>query len=193
VGYIVSLATFRFYEELNDFFPEPLRKRDVAFFFDKETTVGVALEAFGIPRQAVELILVNSETKDFGCIIAHGDRVAVYPMFESIDVGPLLRVRKKAQRMTRFAVDPDLRPLAQALKCRGADVCFSPFLSRPQLSDIARSEKRILLTRHAGWIEAEGLTHAILVRGDDMEREAGRILRLLDLEREGGARHRNRS
>ena len=132
MGHIMSLATFRFYEELNDFLPEPLRKRDVEFFFDKETTVGVALEAFGIPRQAVELILVNSETVDFGCIIAHGDRVAVYPMFESIHVGPLLRVRKKALRKTRFAVDPDLGPLAQALKKpRGGCLFLTFFVSPP--------------------------------------------------------------
>ncbi len=182
----MSLATFRFYEELNDFLLEPLRKRDVEFFFDKETTVGSALDAFGIPRQAVELILVNSETVNFGRIIEHGDRVAVYPMFESIHVGPLLRVRKIALRKTRFVVDPDLGPLAQALKNLGADVHFSPFLSRPQLIEVVRSERRVLLTRHAGWIEAEGLAHAILVRGGDVEQEAERILRRLDLEGERG-------
>jgi hypothetical protein len=182
----MSLATFRFYEELNDFLTEPLRKRDVEFFFDKETTVGAALDAFGIPRQAVELILVNSETVDFGRIIERGDRVAVYPMFESIHVRPLLRVRKKALRKTRFAADPDLGPLAQALKNRGADVYLSPFLPRPQLIEVVRSERRVLLTRHAAWIEAEGLTHAILAGDGDVEKEAERILRRLDLEEEEG-------
>jgi hypothetical protein len=185
-GHIMSVATFRFYEEMNDFLPAPLRKSDVEFFFDKQTTVGAALDAFGIPRQAVELILVNSETVDFGRVIEHGDRVAIYPMFESIQVGPLLRVRGKALRKTRFAVDPDLGPLAQALKNRGADVYFSPVLSRPLLIEIARSERRVLLTRHKGWIEGEGLAHAILVGGDDVEKEAERILRRLDLEGEGG-------
>ena len=183
----MSLATFRFYEEMNDFLPEPLRKMDVQFFFDKETTVGAALDAFGIPGRAVELILVNSETVDFGRIIEHGDRVAVYPMFESIHVGPLLRVRGKALRKTRFAVDPDLGPLAQVLKNRGADVYFSLFLSRHLLIEIARSERRVLLTRNKGWIESEGLARAILVEGDDVEQEAERILRRLDLE--GEERH----
>lgn len=181
----MPLATFRFYEELNDYLPAALRKRDVDFFFDKETTVGAALEAFGIPREAVELILVNSESVDFGRCIDHGDRLAVYPMFESIHVGPLLRVRKETLRKTRFAVDPDLGALAQALKNREADVFFSPFLSRSQLSDKARSEQRILLTRCGGWVEAEGLARVIFVKGKDVEREAERILRLLDLEGEG--------
>jgi hypothetical protein len=185
----MSLATFRFYEELNDYLPEPLRKRDMDFFFDKEMTVGAALGAFGIPGQAVELILVNAETVDFGRILAHGDRVAVYPMFESIHVGPLLRLRKRTLRKTRFAVDSDLGPLAQALKNRGADICFSASLSRPELTAIARSEYRILLTSHQEWIEAEGLSHAILVREGDAEQEADRILRLLDLEGERGEPH----
>jgi hypothetical protein len=184
----MSLATFRFYEELNDYLPEPLRKREVALFFDKEMTVGAALEAFGIPGRAVELILVNAETMDFGRIIAHGDRVAVYPMFESIHVGPLLRVRKNTLRKTRFAVDSDLSPLAQALKKSGADICFSASLSRTELTAIARSEHRILLTNHQEWIEVEGLTHAILVREGDAEQEADRILGLLGLEGEGGVR-----
>jgi hypothetical protein len=177
----MPLATFRFYEELNDYLPEPLRKKDVDLFFEKGMTVGAALEAFGIPGQAVELILVNSETVDFRRIIAQGDRVAVYPMFESIHVGPLLRIRKRALRKTRFAVDSDLGPLAQALKNRGADICFSPSFTRSELSAVARSEYRILLTGQQEWIEAGGLSHAILVKGGDAEREAERILRLLDL------------
>jgi len=71
----MTLATFRFYEELNDFLPEAARKADVDFFFNEETTIGAALEAFGVPREAVELILVNSESVDFSCILAQGDRV----------------------------------------------------------------------------------------------------------------------
>jgi hypothetical protein len=182
----MTLATFRFYEELNDFLPEAARKADVNFFFAEDTTIGAALEAFGVPREAVELILVNSESVDFSCILAQGDRVAVYPMFESMHVGPLLRVREKVLRKTRFAVDPDLGPLARALENRGADVCYSSSLTYAQLGEIARGERRVLLTRHAGWIKAEGFAHAILVEGKDEALEADRILRRLDLAGEGG-------
>ncbi len=177
----MPLATFRFYEELNDYLPEPLRKRDADFFFHEETTVGTAIEAFGIPLKAVELVLVNSESVDFGCIVVSGDRVAVYPVFESLDVKPILRVRKRALRKTRFAVDANLGPLARALRNRGADVFFSPSLSRQQLSEIARSEKRILLTRDGAWIDAEGFAHAMVVREGDVGREATRIFTRLDL------------
>jgi uncharacterized protein len=188
----MSTATFRFYEELNDFLPKSHRKRDLDFFFEKEMTVGAVLEAFGIPREAVELILINDESVDFGRLILDGDRVAVYPMFESINVGPLLRVREKTLRKTRFVVDSDLYLLARALRERGADVYFSPSLSRPQLIEIARSERRVVLTRRAQWTEAEGLARAIVVREGDFEREAERILRRLDLEGEGGARRPTR-
>jgi hypothetical protein len=180
-------ATFRFYEELNDYLPESLRKRDRDFFFDKETTVGAAIEAFGITLKAVELILVGSESVDFSCIVANGDRVAVYPVFESLNVKPILRVRKRTLRKTRLAADADLGPLAEALRSRGADVSFSPSMSRQELSEIARSEKRILLTRDGAWIDAEGFTHAMVVREGDVGREAKRILTRLDWEGEGGS------
>ena len=51
------------------------------------------IEALGVPHTEVELILVNGESADFNRLLQDGDRVAVYPRFEAMDVTPLLRVR----------------------------------------------------------------------------------------------------
>ena len=51
------------------------------------------IEALGVPHTEVELVFVNGETAGFERALGDGDRVAVYPEFELLDVTPLLRVR----------------------------------------------------------------------------------------------------
>ena len=71
------------------------------------------IEALGVPHTEVELILVNGESVGFDRLLRDGDRVAVYPRFESLDITPLLRVRERPLRVTRFVADAHLGGLAQ--------------------------------------------------------------------------------
>jgi hypothetical protein len=48
-------------DELNTFLPPGDRKTDRPFAFSGELTVGKAIDARGVPRALVALILVNSE------------------------------------------------------------------------------------------------------------------------------------
>jgi hypothetical protein len=86
-------ATFRFYEELNDFLPPALRRREFELNCARAATVKHVMEAFGVPHTEVELILINGESAGFDRILREGDRFAVYPTFEAFDVTPLLRLR----------------------------------------------------------------------------------------------------
>ena len=70
-------ATFRFYEELNDFLAPRQRKRDVEADVAPTETVKHAIEALGVPHTEVEVVLVNGVSVDFGHRLADGDRVAV--------------------------------------------------------------------------------------------------------------------
>jgi hypothetical protein len=87
-------ATFRFYEELNDFLAPKRRKREFTVPCARAATTKHMIEALGVPHTEVELILVNGESADFSRQLEDGDRVAVYPRFEAMDVTPLLRVRE---------------------------------------------------------------------------------------------------
>ena len=102
-------ATFRFYEELNDFLPPDRRGREFSAPCAPAATTKQAIEALGVPPTEVELILVNGESVGFLRLIEDGDRVAVYPKFEAFDITPLLRVREWALRVTRFVADTQLR------------------------------------------------------------------------------------
>ena len=46
------------------------------------------IESFGVPHTEVDLILVNGESSDFSRLVQNGDRVAGYPVFESLDITP---------------------------------------------------------------------------------------------------------
>ena len=46
------------------------------------------IEALGVPHTEVELVLVSGESVGFERMLEEGDRVAVYPKFETFDVSP---------------------------------------------------------------------------------------------------------
>ena len=49
-------ATFRFYEELNDFLKKPYRKKAFIHTFNGLTTVKDAIESMGVPHTEIDLI-----------------------------------------------------------------------------------------------------------------------------------------
>src|ERR1700743_187623 len=117
-------ATFRFYEELNDFLARPLRRQSFSCACARDATAKHMIEALGVPHTEVELILVNGESVGFDHPLKEGDRVAVYPQFEALDSRPLRRVRERPLRVTRFIADAHLGGLAQLLRLAGFDTLY---------------------------------------------------------------------
>jgi hypothetical protein len=68
----VVTATFRFYEELNDFLAPDRRKREFTVPCARAATTKHMIEALGVPHTEVELILVNGESADFSRILQIG-------------------------------------------------------------------------------------------------------------------------
>jgi len=91
-------VTIRFYEELNDYLPEEKRKREFTRFFDHSATLRELVESFGIPPDDVDLMLVNGLSVDFSYIVSDGDRVSVYPIFETFDISGVTKVRERPLR-----------------------------------------------------------------------------------------------
>jgi sulfur carrier protein ThiS len=86
-------ASFRFYEELNEYVPPGRRKTSFGVAFKAPSTIGEAIRSFGIPHDEVDLVLVNGESVSFDHIINDGDMISVYPIFESLDISSVTRVR----------------------------------------------------------------------------------------------------
>ena len=92
---LMSKATFRFYEELNDYLPEKIRKTEFTYPLEKPTPVKKLIESIGIPSKEVDLILANGISVDFSYIVKDNARVSVYPIFETFDISGVTRLRDK--------------------------------------------------------------------------------------------------
>ena len=130
-------ATFCFHEELNDFLPSEQRGREFPVPCARNATTKHMIEALGVPHTEVELILVNGQSVGFDRLLRDGDRVAVYPRFDSLDITPLLRVRAGPLRVTRFVADAHLGGLARLLRMAGFDTLYRNDYRDREIADIS--------------------------------------------------------
>ena len=138
----------RLYEELNDYLPPGRRKHSFVEGVNEGATVEGLLSLLGVPQSEVDLVLVNGEPVPFSRVLAHNDRVSIYPVFESLDIKPVTRVREEPLRRTRFIACRDLGRLCAYLRLLGFDVLDAHTWTPSNMVKAAEKEKRILLTRH---------------------------------------------
>ncbi|MEI5998830.1 Mut7-C ubiquitin/RNAse domain-containing protein [Paraburkholderia bengalensis] len=174
-------ATFRFYEELNDFLARPLRRQSFSCECARAATAKHMIEALGVPHTEVELILVNGESVRFEHQLCEGDRVAVYPKFEALDIQPLLRVRERPLRVVRFVADAHLGGLAQLLRLAGFDTLYDNHYADSHIEQIASGQDRIVLTRDRELLKRRTITHGCYVRALKPQAQLREIFDRLDL------------
>jgi hypothetical protein len=176
-------ATFRFYEELNDFLPKERRKRDFSVACARDATVKHQIEALGVPHTEVEIILVNGVSVGFEHLLQDGDRVAVYPRFEALDITPLLRVREWPLRQVRFVADAHLGGLARLLRLAGFDTLYDNGIHDGEVERLAVEEGRIVLSRDIELLKRRAVTHGCYVHAQEPWAQLREILDRLDLRR----------
>jgi uncharacterized protein with PIN domain len=176
-------AYIRFYAELNDHLDAQDRHRDLEHEFFVPASVKDTIESFGVPHSEVELVLVNGDSSDFSRVLRDGDRISVYPVFESLDITPELRVRRHALRDPRFVLDVHLGRLAAYLRMLGFDTVYRNYAGDPELVRISVGEKRILLTRDRGLLMHSAITHGYWLRETDSRRQTAEVVHRFDLAR----------
>jgi uncharacterized protein with PIN domain len=174
-------ATFRFYEELNDFIAPNRRKRAFDCPCARAATTKHMIEALGVPHTEVELVFVNGEPAGFDRILQEGDRVAVYPKFETFDVSQLLRVRTRPLRDMRFVADAHLGGLARLLRMAGFDTLYDNNFEDGEIEQISIRESRIVLTRDRELLKRRGITHGCYVHAIKAAEQMREIVDRLDL------------
>ena len=105
------------------------------------------VESFGVPHTEVDLLLVNGHPVDFSYPVRDGDRVSVYPVFESLDISSVSRVRPAPLRALRFLLDVHVGRLAAYLRMAGFDALYGNQATDAELAGIVAREGRVLLTR----------------------------------------------
>jgi uncharacterized protein with PIN domain len=177
----VSVAQFRFYEELNDFLPAKHRKTDFTHTFTRRASIKDMIESFGVPHTEVELIIVNGRSVDFSHIVTDQDHISVYPMFESLDIRPLLRLRPAPLRHPAFVLDTQLGRLARYLRLLGLDTLYRNDYSDDGIARLASEQRRTLLTRDRMLLHRSIITHGYFVRATDPLKQVGEVLQRFDL------------
>ena len=176
-------ATFRFYEELNDFLPGGRRGHEFTAPCARAATTKHMIEALGVPHTEVELVLVNGVSVGFERPIEDGDRVAVYPKFETFDITDLLRVRERPLRRTRFVADAHFGGLARLLRMAGFDTLYDNGYDDAEIAAIAARDGRIVLTRDRDLLKRRDITHGCYVRAARSDGQLREVFARLDLAR----------
>jgi uncharacterized protein with PIN domain len=174
-------ATFRFYAELNDFLSPERRYHRFDYEVQGNPAVKDSIEALGVPHTEVDLILVNGESVDFTYHLKDGDQVSVYPVFESVDITTLVRLRPAPLREVRFVLDTHLGRLAGHLRMLGFDTVYHNDCSDDELARISSEGKRILLTKDRGLLKRNMVTHGYYVRGTHPREKLIEVLQRFDL------------
>lgn len=176
-----GLVTIRFYEELNDFLPPDRRKRSFGYSFKQAGSIKDLIEALGVPHTEIDLVLVNGGSVDFNYHIRDGDQISVYPVFESLDISPIVRLRPRPLRDPRFVLDTHLGRLAAYLRLLGFDTLYRNNYDDATLAGISAKEQRILLTCDRQLLMRKQITHGYYVRERQPRKQLLEVLSRFDL------------
>jgi uncharacterized protein with PIN domain len=174
-------AQFRFYAELNDFLPSHQRQKTFPYPFMGSPSIKDAIEAIGVPHPEVDLVVVNGESVAFEYHLRDGDRVSVYPIFESFDISPVVHLRPEPLRDTRFVLDGHLGKLARLLRMLGFDSLYRRDLADDEIINISIRERRVILTRDVMLLKANAVTHGYWVRSTSPMDQVREVLDRFDL------------
>ena len=174
-------AHFRFYAELNDFLRKHERYQTFRYAFMGTPSIKDAIEGIGVPHPEIDLIVVEGESVAFDYHLQDGDRVAVYPVFESLDITPVVHLRPKPLRVTRFVLDVHLGKLARMLRMLGFDSLYRTDFEDPEIVRVAAAEHRVILTRDIELLKANAVTHGYWVRSNVPDQQVSEVLDRFDL------------
>jgi uncharacterized protein with PIN domain/sulfur carrier protein ThiS len=174
-------VTVRFYGPLNDFLAPERRGVEFVHPVNGQCSVKDLIESLGPPHPEVDVVLVNGEAVDFSHRVEHGQRLAIYPAFSSIDVAPLVRVGPPALPEPRFVLDVGLGRLAGLLRMLGFDTLWRNDYADAVLARVSRDEQRLLLTRDIGVLKRSEVLHGYFPRETDPSLQLVEVVRRFQL------------
>ncbi len=107
--------------------------------------------------------------------------MAVYPVFESFDISPLVKLRDAPLRRTSFVLDVHLGKLARILRLLGFDVLYRNDYDDPEIIRIGTEEHRIILTRDRRMLCHRVITHGHCLHSMNPQQQASEVLQRFDL------------
>jgi uncharacterized protein len=170
-------ASIRFYGDLATLAWNTERSGEATVIAAAPRSVKDAIESCGIPHTEVDLLLVNGRSVGFDHLVRGGDRVAAYPPFTDLDIEVVTRVRPDPLPAVRFVLDVHLGRLAELLRHLGVDTLYRNDLDDDDLTALAVSGPRWLLTRDRGLLMRRAITHGYLVRNEEPRAQVVEVVR----------------
>jgi len=177
----MNSVSIRFYGELNDFLSPDLKYDTFDHSFYGQRAVKDLIESLGVPHPEVDLILIDGESADFSRKLLGGERVSVYPLFSSLNISAVTRVRPVPLAEFRFILDVHLGKLAAYLRMAGFDTLYNNDAPDDKLADISAAEGRILLTFDRVLLKRSSVVYGYCVRSRDPAMQLKEVLKHFDL------------
>nr|WP_217474942.1 Mut7-C ubiquitin/RNAse domain-containing protein [Stutzerimonas stutzeri] len=177
----MTTATFRFYARLNHFLSVECRGQSFDCRCARAATTKHMIEALGVPHTEVALVLVNGQPASLERAIVDGDRVAVYPKFEQLDVSSLSALQALPPGPPRFVADAHLGGLARLLRMAGFDTLYDNHFEDAAMAELANREQRVLLTRDRALLMHRRVLHGCYVQAVRPQKQLRELYHRLDL------------
>lgn len=174
-------ATFRFYARLNVFLPAERRGQAFSCTCAQSATTKHMIEALGVPHTEVALVLANGEPVGLDRQVRDGDRVAVYPKFQQLDIADLAADQPLPNGPPRFVADAHLGGLARLLRMAGFDTLFDNRYEDRAMTELANRESRVLLTRDRPLLMHRAVMHGCYVHAIKPAEQLRELYERLDL------------
>ncbi len=178
----MAKATFRFYEELNDFLPDYRKKVDFKATFNGRKSIKEIIKEFGVPPVVVDLVLINGKSVDFNYIIKDGDRVSVYPVFERLNIQNVTQLRRVPLRRIQFIADSHLKKIVFPMRMLGFDIDFNGSYTTQDIIEKSIQEKRVILTTREELKRSKSVTHCILIRPGTTRKQIKYVMEYLNVK-----------
>ncbi|MEH6389125.1 MAG: Mut7-C RNAse domain-containing protein [Pseudomonas profundi] len=159
----MTRATFRFYAQLDRFLPRDRRGRAFNITCAERSTIKHMIEALGVPHTEVALVIANHEPAALERMVVEGDRIALYPKFESLDITDISVSAPRPPGAPRFVADSHLGGLARMLRMAGFDTLYDNQYADAAIAELANAEQRILLTRDRELLKRRAVAHGCFV------------------------------
>lgn len=171
----------KYYEELNFFLPEEMRKTDITIPVNSRRSVKDLIESMGIPHVEVDMILVNGKSVDFSYILCDGDSISVFPVYGAIDISGVNHLAWSPLEETRFILDVHLRKLARLMRLLGYDADYEDDRDDDLLAALSAVENRILLTCDRRLLMRKIVNRGIIVRSRIPDKQVVEVIKRLQI------------
>jgi uncharacterized protein with PIN domain len=174
-------ATFRFYARLNAFLAVERRGQAFRCSCAESATTKHMIEALGVPHTEVALVPVNGASAGLDWPIEAGDRIAVYPKFEQLDIGSLTTIEPLPPGPPRFVADAHLGGVARLLRMAGFDTLYDNNFEDAAMAELANRERRALLTRDRALLMHRLVLHGCYVHAIKPQDQLRELYQRFDL------------